>query len=275
MKQTTQQSGFVLLIVLVMILFIALMTTWLITQNTTDQTTAYVYERQQSLLMRADADAMAVWQISPVQLNKLANDKGSWLNTAITTAHKEQGIAALGFCENMSQMTVGTSDTQTDSHLRDCPPSAMMIRHWLYAVLLDDSHYLTKQVAAPIPHHTDSMPNAEPAAPQATWQYYHLLLYTVAHRPTLTQNLCQNQSMYQHQAAKCLANLGIAASTVAVEWLAAVPLIGEQEHTANQDNQDNWSNQGNQDNAINQPKSSPSIQIVPLRIYDVRPVASW
>ncbi|WP_126330512.1 hypothetical protein [Moraxella cuniculi] len=242
-----KQSGFVLLVVLIVLLFMSVLTTWLINQNAVNTSSAWLNWRQQSLFVSVDTMVQGFWRLSPDELVNEAKSPQTWLNTIITTDDEMVEMTSCDGLLNFGSRQVDIRQNLTGQQSAPCGGDTVITKQWLYAKRLPQTHFLVRQwQAANITLPTAEQPDDTTAQPN-TWQYIHVQLFVVA-MPANNGRFCQTQPMYQHQAIKCLTDNSVANAASTAEWLMVVQA----------------------DNSDSEPATDSVLFIKPLRSYDIR-----
>lgn len=210
------QSGFVLMVVLVAVLIVSAMAMLIFNQTSTDTKAAWVSEQQSQLSIQAWQAITPLWQLNHAQMQTLAGYSGSWLERLLHTP--SQPITGWYACGQLNTGTLGTSDGQSDQGGGRC--SGNLLKYHAYLSVLDDTNALYKMLQPAISTQMDAQAESPADAQQMDERYYLLKLYAVT--TSQAQPSCQGLSMYELQSLKCYGELGITAQAVAANWLIVI-----------------------------------------------------
>ena len=210
------QSGFVLMVVLVAVLIVSAMAMLIFNQTSTDTKAAWVSEQQSQLSIQAWQAIAPLWQLNHAQLQDLAHS-GSWLGQMLGAS--AQPIVGWYACGQVSAGALGMSDGQSDQSSMTCPTN--LPKYHAYLTTLDASHYLYKAFHPKLSASTQATPtDAPPSDAPSAYHYYLLQLYAVA--ASQSHAKCQTASMYERQAIRCYGDMGVPVQAVGANWLIVI-----------------------------------------------------
>lgn len=238
MRNPKTQQGFVLIAVLILVLVISTIVMIMLNQQNSDVKSATQSAQRAKQLIIAKQATAEIWQTPPSHLSQMAMSPNTWLAKLMHQASSTHGgITSLHACGDLSRSNIGYGDGQYDGMSMHCTDKLW----WYgYATAIDASHYLVKSH-----QHLQAMPNdqADTTSPTAAKQlFFQIDLYAVA--MTSIASSCQAQSMYQHQALRCLIDAGVHAKSMAMQWLAITTQAPDM--------------------------PSPTIEIIPIKKYELR-----
>lgn len=242
------QSGFVLLVVLVVLLFISGLTALMMSQNSVDVRSVLYHQNQYKLFISADKAVMNLWQFSPKHLVHMAQTD-TWLTSLLSDKNDLTKIYTAQSCDDWQTFSISTLD---DPPIQ-CHHTAPIVS-WqaTYIEPIGANHYLntllqntlSKQSAHDIQNPDQQAVNDD----TAHYEIFHLRLYAIAAQNSQDIIQCQ-EPLYQTRITTCLNDHGIIHKISVAEWLIWRQKIQKTDSSA---------------------EAANAIRIMPLRTYDIR-----
>lgn len=218
-EQPSDQSGFVLLMVLVVIVLISGATVLLINQNAVDVRSAIYHHERQSLYAAADSALTPIWQISEHDMAaELAADRHGWLAALMVPASDDRYVMVKS-CDGFDRHTSGSSDGAEDTVALNCPAvGGFYVWQTAYALPVAEEHYLHRLIDT---NKGDAKENPENQSMQEA-RHIHVLSYAIAAQRRDAIKPCLSRALLHGQITGCLIDQGVLYQLVAAEWLVSI-----------------------------------------------------